>query len=251
MFHGRPVHSLMLSSHRFLCLPLRLPPWTVPCRIVLASPDDRVTCPYHFSLRLFTVVKSPSTFHAKKYVIISMEIFFKVITVNQKKTQPVFVLSWVYFMQQQGQLWICIHLYLLSQYLQTEIFDLKEIHSGKCLGGGYEENSTWPPWHQIYSWCYCECCCRFIVDINAHVTVDSWWILALKLQSFYFVIFWLQCLHTHCRPVTCLNASRISWYYRWCFIVSCFIFLVSVATFSLSLGDLFECFKDKLILSLM
>ena len=26
MFHGRPVHSLMLSSHRFLCLPLRLPP---------------------------------------------------------------------------------------------------------------------------------------------------------------------------------------------------------------------------------
>ena len=60
MFHGRPVHSLMLSSHRFLCLPLRLPPWTVPCRIVLVSPDDRVTCPYHFSLRLFTVVKRSS-----------------------------------------------------------------------------------------------------------------------------------------------------------------------------------------------
>ena len=31
MFHSRPVHSLMLSSHRFLCLPLRLPPCTVPC----------------------------------------------------------------------------------------------------------------------------------------------------------------------------------------------------------------------------
>ena len=46
VFHSRPVHSLRLSSHRFLCLPLRLPPWTVPCRIVLASPDDRVTCPY-------------------------------------------------------------------------------------------------------------------------------------------------------------------------------------------------------------
>ena len=60
MFHGRPVHSLMLSSHRFRCLPLRLPPWTVPCRIVLASPDDRVMCPYHFSLRLFTVVKRSS-----------------------------------------------------------------------------------------------------------------------------------------------------------------------------------------------
>ena len=42
MFLSRPVHSLMLSSHRFLCLPLRLPLWTVPCRIVLASPDNRV-----------------------------------------------------------------------------------------------------------------------------------------------------------------------------------------------------------------
>ena len=58
MFHWRPVHSLMLSSHRFLCLPVRLPPYTVPCRMVLASPDDRVTCPYHFSLRLFTKVRS-------------------------------------------------------------------------------------------------------------------------------------------------------------------------------------------------
>ena len=47
IFHSRPVHSLMLSSLRFLCLPLCLPPWTVPCRIVLASPDNRVTCPYH------------------------------------------------------------------------------------------------------------------------------------------------------------------------------------------------------------
>ena len=46
IFHSRPVHSLMLSSHRFLWLPLHLPPWTVPCRIVLACPDDRVTCPY-------------------------------------------------------------------------------------------------------------------------------------------------------------------------------------------------------------
>ena len=49
MFQSRPVHSLMLSSHRFFCLPLRLPPCTVPCRIVLTSPHDRLTCPYHFS----------------------------------------------------------------------------------------------------------------------------------------------------------------------------------------------------------
>ena len=60
IFHSVPVHSLMLSSHRFLCLPLRLPLWTVPCRIVLASPDDHVTCPYHFSLHLFTEVRRSS-----------------------------------------------------------------------------------------------------------------------------------------------------------------------------------------------
>ena len=60
IFHSRPVHSLMFSSHHFLCLPLHLLPWTVPCRIVLASPDDHVTCPYHFSLPLFTEVKRSS-----------------------------------------------------------------------------------------------------------------------------------------------------------------------------------------------
>lgn len=33
----------------WFCLPLRLPPWTVLCRIVFASPSDRVTCPYHIN----------------------------------------------------------------------------------------------------------------------------------------------------------------------------------------------------------
>ena len=53
---SRPVHSLMLSSHRFLCLPLCLPLCTIPCRIVLASPDDLVMCLYHFNLHLFAEV---------------------------------------------------------------------------------------------------------------------------------------------------------------------------------------------------
>ena len=47
----RPVHSRMLSSHLFLCLPLSLSPCNVPCKIVLARPFDLTTCPYHFSLR--------------------------------------------------------------------------------------------------------------------------------------------------------------------------------------------------------
>ena len=33
-----PIHSLILSSHLFFCLPLFLCPFTVPCRIVFAKP---------------------------------------------------------------------------------------------------------------------------------------------------------------------------------------------------------------------
>ena len=35
-------HSLILSSHPFFCLPLPLFPFTVPCRIVFAKPEDFV-----------------------------------------------------------------------------------------------------------------------------------------------------------------------------------------------------------------
>ena len=55
-----PVHSLMLSSDLFLCLPCLVPPFTVPCKIVLARPDERETWPCHCSLRLFTMVKRSS-----------------------------------------------------------------------------------------------------------------------------------------------------------------------------------------------
>ena len=37
------VHSLILSSHLFFCLPLFLFPFTVPCRIVFAKPEDLET----------------------------------------------------------------------------------------------------------------------------------------------------------------------------------------------------------------
>ena len=51
--NSRPVHSLMLSSHLFLCLPCLLPPFTVPCKMVWARPDERETWPYHCSLHFF------------------------------------------------------------------------------------------------------------------------------------------------------------------------------------------------------
>ena len=54
---SNPVLSFILSSHLFFCLPLFLPPGTVPCSMVFASPDDLVTCPYHFSFRCLTVVR--------------------------------------------------------------------------------------------------------------------------------------------------------------------------------------------------
>ena len=50
--NSMPVHSLMLSCHLFLCPPCLLPPFTVPCKMVLARSDERETWPYHCSLRL-------------------------------------------------------------------------------------------------------------------------------------------------------------------------------------------------------
>ena len=41
--NSRPVHSLMLSSHLFLCLPHLLPPFTKPFKMVLARPDEQET----------------------------------------------------------------------------------------------------------------------------------------------------------------------------------------------------------------
>ena len=56
--NSRPVHFLMLSSHLFLCLPCLLPPFTLPCKTVLARPDECQTCPYHCSLCLTMVKRS-------------------------------------------------------------------------------------------------------------------------------------------------------------------------------------------------
>ena len=55
-----PVHSLMLSSHLFFCLPLLLVPFTVPCRIVFVMLEDLEMLPYHLSFRFFTMVRRSS-----------------------------------------------------------------------------------------------------------------------------------------------------------------------------------------------
>ena len=55
-----PVHFLMLSSHLLFCLPLLLAPFTIPCRIVFAMPEDLEIWPYHLSFRFFTMVRRSS-----------------------------------------------------------------------------------------------------------------------------------------------------------------------------------------------
>ena len=60
LVNTRPLHSLMLSSYLFLCLPRLPPPLTVPSKMVLARPDERETRPYHFSWRLLTMLRRSS-----------------------------------------------------------------------------------------------------------------------------------------------------------------------------------------------
>ena len=56
-----PVHSLILSTQLFFCLPLFLFPFTVPCRIVFAKPEDLETWPNHLSFRFLTRIRSSSS----------------------------------------------------------------------------------------------------------------------------------------------------------------------------------------------
>ena len=46
-----PVHSIILSSHLFFCLPLFICSFTVPCRIVFAKSEDLETWQNHLSMR--------------------------------------------------------------------------------------------------------------------------------------------------------------------------------------------------------
>ena len=55
-----PDHSLILFSHLFFCLPLLLFPFTVPCRIVFAKPEDLEILANHLSFRFLTRVRRSS-----------------------------------------------------------------------------------------------------------------------------------------------------------------------------------------------
>ena len=51
---------LLDLGNLLLCLLCLLPPFTVPWKMVLARSDEQETCPYHCSLRLFTMDRRSS-----------------------------------------------------------------------------------------------------------------------------------------------------------------------------------------------
>ena len=62
LVNSKPVHSLMFSSHLFLCLTCLLPSFTVPCKMLLARPDERETYSHHCSLCLLQLSDSLSSY---------------------------------------------------------------------------------------------------------------------------------------------------------------------------------------------
>ena len=65
-----PVHSLILSSHLFFCLPLFLFPITVPYRIVFAKPEDFETWPDHLNFRFLTRISSLSYYPMAAWIFL-------------------------------------------------------------------------------------------------------------------------------------------------------------------------------------
>ena len=56
---GLSIPWFCLPTSSSVCL-VFFPLFTVPCKMVLARPDERETWPYHCSLRLFTIVRRSS-----------------------------------------------------------------------------------------------------------------------------------------------------------------------------------------------
>ena len=86
--NSRPVHFSMLSSHLFLCRSRLLPPFTVPCKMVLARPDERETCSYHFSLRLLTMVRRSSTGPIAGWILAKISSLVTMVCQRQRIKKP-------------------------------------------------------------------------------------------------------------------------------------------------------------------
>ena len=84
-----PVQSLMLFSHLFFCLPLLLPPFTVPCRIVFAMPEDLEMRPYHLSFCFFTTVRRSSCTPVAFWILLRTSSFVNMVFVGNVQKSPI------------------------------------------------------------------------------------------------------------------------------------------------------------------
>ena len=95
---GLSIHwCCLLSSHLFLCLPCLLLPFIVPCKMVLARPNERETWPYHCGLRHFTLVRRVSCGPKiitiwQKIIIVWFHVTINVIASSLRTT--FIILSW-------------------------------------------------------------------------------------------------------------------------------------------------------------
>ena len=64
------VHSLILSSHLFFCLPLIRFPFIVPCKIIFARLEDLEVWPNHPSFRFLTKARSSSYFPVAAWIFL-------------------------------------------------------------------------------------------------------------------------------------------------------------------------------------
>ena len=108
-----PVHSLILSSHLFFCLPLFLFSFTVPCRIVFAKSEDLETWSNHLSFRFLTRVRSLS--YSPMAAINALFVFHHNFIKNRHWDEPFLMLQFIIF--QRGSI---IHLFSVLPYNYSE-----------------------------------------------------------------------------------------------------------------------------------
>ena len=78
-----PVHSLILSFHLFFCLHFVLCPYTVPCRVAFAKPEDIQMWRNYLSFHVLTRVRNPSYSPMAAWIFLqtsSLETMYKMFT---------------------------------------------------------------------------------------------------------------------------------------------------------------------------
>ena len=86
-----PVHSFILSFHLFFCLPVVLCPYTMPCSIAFAKPEDIQMWRNYLSFHVLTRVRSPS------YSPMAAWIFLQTSSLETRFLYKMFTSLWLHF----------------------------------------------------------------------------------------------------------------------------------------------------------